>query len=66
MNIKELKNYIQNLENEHGNIDDVTINFRWSQDSDVHVCNFVEEDLYKEDNKTLDTICFLTDNEESE
>ena len=64
MNIKQLKNYIQNLENEHGNIDEVTINFRWSSDSDVNICNFVEEDLYKEDNKTLDSICFLTDNDD--
>jgi len=65
MNIKQLKQFLSDLENEHGNIDDVTINFRWGHDSDIHLCNFVEEDLYKEDNKTLDTICFLTDNEES-
>lgn len=65
MNIRQLKKYIQQLEDDHGNIDNVTINFRWNHDSEIHLCNFIEEDLYKDDNKTLDTICFLTDNEES-
>jgi hypothetical protein len=64
MTILQLKQAITELENNHGNIDNVTINFRWGYDSDIHVCNFVEEDLYKEDNKTLDSICFLNNTEE--
>ena len=61
MTILKLKQAIEELENSHGNIDDVTINFRSSPDSDIEICNFIEEDLYKEDNKTLDSIVFLTE-----
>ena len=61
MTILKLKQAIEELENSHGNINDVTINFRSNPDSDIEICNFVEEDLYKEDNKTLDSIVFLTE-----
>ena len=66
MTILKLKQAIEELENSHGNIDDVTINFRSSLDSDIEICNFVEEDLYKEDNKTLDSIVFLTEEQKDD
>jgi hypothetical protein len=66
MNIQELKYIIQKLENSHGNIDDVKILFRYNNNSDPIYCNYLEEDLYKKDNKTLDTVMFLNNNSETE
>ena len=66
MNIQELKYIIQKLENSYGNIDDVKILFRYNNNSDPIYCNYLEEDLYKKDNKTLDTVMFLNNNSETE
>ena len=56
MTILKLKQAIQELENEHGNIDNVTLNYRFCQDSDIEPLKFIYEDLYKEDNSTLDSV----------
>jgi hypothetical protein len=66
MNIKELKNTIQNLEETHGNIDSVQVLFRYNNNSDPVYCNYLEEDLFKKDNKTLDTVMFLNNNDDTE
>jgi len=64
MNIKELKTILNELETTHGNIDRVEILFRFNRDSDIRVCNYLEEDLYEEDNKTLHSVCFLEQDSE--
>ena len=66
MNINELKNIIQNLETAHGNIDNVQVLFRYNNNSDPVYCNYLEEDLFKQDNKTLDTVIFLNNNSDTE
>ena len=66
MKIKELKEAIQKLEECHGDIDEVCINFRRCSNSDVNPCNVLEEDLFLQDNKTLDSVCFLTEEDEDE
>jgi len=59
MTIKDLKNTITILENLNGNIDDVKINFRRTDNSDVEAINYVEEDLFDEEtNNTLTSIVF--------
>ena len=63
MTIKELKNRIQQLENEHGNVDNCTINFRIDYDSEVVGVNYIEEDLCNQlTNNTLESVVFLHDN----
>jgi len=64
MTIKELKTILNELEATHGNIDEVELLFRFNRDSDIRSCNFLEEDLFQEDNKTLHSICFLEQDEE--
>lgn len=64
MNIKELKTILNELESSHGNIDQVEILFRFNRDSDIRVCNYLEEDLFEEDNKTLHSVCFLEQDDE--
>lgn len=66
MNIIELKHLIQNLEKTHGNIDAVKVLFRYNNNSDPVYCNYLEEDLFKKDNKTLDTVMFLNNNSDTE
>ena len=66
MNINKLKNTIQNLEETHGNIDNVRVLFRYDNNADPVYCNYLEEDLFKEDNKTLDTVVFLNNNSDTE
>ncbi len=44
MTILKLKQAIQELENEHGNIDNVTLNYRFCQDSDIEPLKFACED----------------------
>ena len=66
MNIIELKHLIQNLEKTHGNIDTVKVLFRYNNNSDPVYCNYLEEDLFKKDNKTLDTVMFLNSNSDTE
>lgn len=66
MNIRELKYTIQKLEETHGNINDVKVLFRYSNNSDPVYCNYLEEDLFKKDNKTLDTVMFLNNNSDTE
>jgi hypothetical protein len=59
MTIKDLKNTIKILENINGNIDNVEINFRHNDDSDIHNINYIEEDLFDEKtNNTLTSIVF--------
>jgi len=66
MNIQELKYTIQKLEETHGSIDDVKVLFRYNNNSDPVYCNYLEEDLFKKDNKTLDTVMFLNNTCETE
>jgi hypothetical protein len=60
MTIKELKLVLAELEETHGDIDNVTLNFRHDQNSDIHTLGFLYEDLFKEDNTTLDSVVFTT------
>ena len=67
MNIKELKKAIEQMEEMHGNMDEVSILYRRTYDSDIEVVNFFEEDLFlADDNNTLESVCFMTTNQESE
>ena len=61
MTIKELRNTLTILENLNGNIDNVEINFRKTDDSDVEKINYIEEDLFDEQtNNKLTSIVFKT------
>lgn len=61
MTIKELKNTLTILENINGNIDDIEINFRRTDNSDVEKINYIEEDLFDEQtNNKLTSIVFKT------
>jgi len=61
MTIKELKNTLTILENLNGDIDNVEINFRRTDNSDVEVINYIEEDLFDEEtNNKLTSIVFKT------
>ncbi len=60
MTIKELKNRIQQLEREHGNIDECSINYRHSNNSDALRVTYMEEDLFDEENNNiLDSVVFM-------
>lgn len=59
MKISKLKEIIKRLEKFHGNIDDVSLNFREDYDSDPILLSDLSEDLYKDDNLTLDSLTFL-------
>tara|TARA_R100001443_G_scaffold116760_1_gene138376 strand:+ start:3565 stop:3762 length:198 start_codon:yes stop_codon:yes gene_type:complete len=60
MKIKDLKKIIENLEAEHGNIDNCDINYRFNNDSEVMRLNHLEEDLFdSETNNILDSVVFL-------
>ena len=62
MKVKELRDYLNELESDHGDIDDVVVYYRHNYDSDLRVLKFLEEDLFEKDNKTLYSVALLTDN----
>ena len=63
MKVKQIRNYLDELESKHGDIDDVFVYYRHDYDSDLMELKFLEEDLFEEDNKTLYSVTLLTDNE---
>jgi len=59
MKIKHLKQILKKLEQEHGNIDECDINYRYDDNSDVIKLNHLEEDLFDtKTNNILDSIVF--------
>ena len=60
MNIKELKQAIEKMEEVHGNMDEVKVLYRDGYDSDPVKIEACEEDRFKKDNSTLDTIVLVT------
>ena len=60
MNIKELKQAIEQMEEIHGNMDDVKVLYRDGYDSDPVTIVACEEDRFKEDNARPDTIVLVT------
>tara|TARA_Y100001937_G_C7036982_1_gene292824 strand:- start:252 stop:446 length:195 start_codon:yes stop_codon:yes gene_type:complete len=59
MKIKDLKEILATLEQEHGNIDECDINYRHNLESDVYRLNHLEEDLFDEDtNNILESVVF--------
>ena len=65
MNVKELKQAIEEMEKTHGNMDNVEILYRAGYNSDPRTIKVIEEDLFKKDNSTLDTIVFVTCTEDA-
>lgn len=54
---EKLFGMLEQLKNEGNDLSKITINYRHDDDSDVHECKFVEEDLYdSETNSTLESI----------
>lgn len=65
MKIKDLKKILQQLEEEHGNIDNCDINYRYNNDSDVYRVNILEEDLFDPvTNNILDSVVFMNNVEQ--
>lgn len=63
MKANELLQFLTELQELGNDLSTISINYRYDNDSDVEVCNFVEEDLFDEEtNKTLTSIILLTDN----
>ena len=59
MKVKELKKILKQLEEEHGNIDNCDINYRYNNDSDVIRLDYLEEDLFDSvTNNILDNVVF--------
>ncbi len=62
---KQVRDYLNDLESRGENLDEITINYRHDYDSDIVQCFHVFEDLYdNEDNNSLMSIVFVTDDEE--
>jgi len=67
MKASKLKDFLNHVENEikyNGRtLDDVDVNFRYSDDSDVYRIGFVEEDLFDmETNKIIESIILKVEN----
>jgi hypothetical protein len=61
-NAQELLNYLLGLQSQGINLENVSLNFRIDEDSDVEQINFVGEDLYDaETNSILQGIMFYTE-----
>ena len=63
--LKDFLNYVENEIKYNGRtLDDVDVNFRYSDDSDVHSIGFVEEDLFDmQTNKIIESIILKVENE---
>ena len=63
MKANELLQFLTELQELGNDLSTISINYRYDFDSDVEVCNFVEEDLFDEEtNNILTSIILLTDN----
>ena len=63
MKASKIKTFLSKIEKElkfrNRTLDDVDVNFRFSDDSDVHRINYVEEDLFDSaTNKIVESIIF--------
>jgi len=63
--LKDFLNYVENQIKYNGRtLDDVDVNFRYCDDSDVHRIRFVEEDLFDmETNKIIESIILKVEDE---
>jgi hypothetical protein len=58
---EKLFGMLEQLKNEGNDLSRITITYRYDDDSDVHPCQFVEEDLYdSETNNILESIIIKT------
>jgi hypothetical protein len=65
MTARELKSFIEDLEQNGYNLDVISINFRQDYDSEVLQITQVEEDLYDEQtNSVLQSIVLVADSQE--
>jgi hypothetical protein len=65
MTARELKSFIEDLEQNGYNLDAISINFRQDYDSEVLQVTQVEEDLYDEQtNSLLQSIVLVADSQE--
>ena len=68
MKASKLKDFLISVENEikynSRTLDNVDVNFRYSDDSDVYMVGFVEEDLFDaETNSIIESIILKVENE---
>ena len=67
MKIIELKQKLDQLEQDHGNIDYCDISFRYNWDGEIYPVNFAFEDLFdSETNSKLETIILLHEDNNNE